>query len=135
MDTARALLVEMGFDLANLHAESFGGVRSALAQPAPEGATPPDPQDAISLPISVEFARSGKRARTSRTLPLLDLAEAHDIDINYACRIGNCGACKVKLLKGEVTGNEADGLTSSERKQGYVLTCTAQPTTDCILDA
>jgi len=33
----------------------------------------------------------------------LEFAEAHGLTPDYGCRSGQCGACKVKLLKGKVS--------------------------------
>ena len=33
---------------------------------------------------------------------LLEELEAQNLDVNYNCRSGFCGACRVKLVKGEV---------------------------------
>lgn len=68
-------------------------------------------------------------------MPLLDLAEAHDIDLDYGCRSGNCGDCKVRLLQGEVDQESTAGLTAEEQTAGYILTCVGVPRTDCTLDA
>ena len=68
-------------------------------------------------------------------MPLLDLAEAHDIDLDYGCRSGSCGDCKVRVLKGDVEQEVDDGLTPAEKDAGYILSCVGKPVTDCTLDA
>ncbi len=35
----------------------------------------------------------GERSENRRANALLDLAEEQDIDVDYGCRAGNCGAC------------------------------------------
>ncbi len=133
MDTVGALLKEMGFDRARLHQESFGAAKSANVDPPAVFR-----ESTVSLPtprraVKVEFARSGKTAITDGQKSLLDLAEEHQINLDYACRAGDCGACKCRLLKGEV--QDQGQLTPEERAQGYVLSCIARPTSDCIVAA
>ena len=144
MGSAKDILAEMGFDLSRLHSESFGGVRTAVADKTLP-ARPGDGQAFASvLPkrviapardtIRVEFARSGKIVMTDGQASLLDLAEAHDIDLDYGCRSGSCGDCRCLLLRGTVDMSADSGLTPSDRKQGYVLACVAKPTGHCIVD-
>jgi ferredoxin-NADP reductase/anaerobic selenocysteine-containing dehydrogenase len=137
MDAARAILTDMEFDLKNLHAESFGGVRTSVAdKPAPIGSHAQDVEDEVAVgSFGVSFVRSGKTQRADGRATLLDIAEASDVDIDYACRVGSCGACRTRLVDGEVTCEDDGGLTPDERAQGYVLTCVARPRTDCTLDA
>jgi ferredoxin len=85
--------------------------------------------------LAIEFARSGKTARTDGKLPLLDVAEANDVDVGYSCRSGNCGECKVKLLHGEAAMSVDDGLAPADRAAGYILSCVALPKTNCVIDA
>ncbi len=54
----------------------------------------------------------------------------------YGCRNGSCGACKTKLISGEVDyGNYAEhALTKNEKQQGMVLLCQARPLCDIKID-
>ena len=145
MDAVTAILRETRFNLANLHTESFAGVRTSRAGKAAP-ATPVHPSSATVLlaeeeeeraygSITVEFARSAKKAMTDGTLSLLDLAEDHDLDIGYGCRAGSCGDCKVRVLSGRVEMESEEGLHPDEKAAGYVLTCVGRPVTDCVVDA
>jgi len=80
-------------------------------------------------------ARSAKQATTDGARTLLDLAEAHDLDIGYGCRAGSCGDCKVRVISGRVEMDSEDGLRPDEKAGGYVLTCVGRPATDCVVDA
>lgn len=126
MAEAKRLLGEMGFDLAHLHAESFGAARTAPVV-TPDGTEEGE--------FHVEFARAGKRVRAKKTLPLLELAESHDVTLDYGCRTGSCGDCKVRLLSGEVASGGDGGLTDEERAAGWVLSCVSTPKADCVIDA
>ena len=85
--------------------------------------------------MEIQFARAGKTVRSDGTMPLLDLAEEYDVDIDYGCRSGSCGDCKIKLLGGEVDADTDEGLTPEEIEAGYILTCVARPKGKCTIDA
>ena len=85
--------------------------------------------------IEVQFAKSGTVAKTDGAMVLLDLAEAHDIDLDYGCRTGSCGECKCRVLEGEVDSDCDTGLGPEEKAAGYVLTCVTRPRGNCTLDA
>jgi ring-1,2-phenylacetyl-CoA epoxidase subunit PaaE len=44
-----------------------------------------------------------------------------------------CTACRGKALSGKVKLDEEEGLSQSERKEGYVLTCVGHPLTDDVV--
>jgi len=133
MDTARTVLGEIGFDMARLHAESFAASRSKFDEPS--GVAAAQPADDPAEQVTLEFARSGQRVSGDKRLPLLDLAEAHGIELEYGCRTGNCGECKVRLLHGEAASDSDFALSEAERSAGWVLSCVAKARGDCVLDA
>lgn len=59
--------------------------------------------------------------------PLLESLEAHDIRIEYQCRQGYCGACRVKLVEGRV---DYDEPPLAYIKDEEILTCCSKPITD-----
>jgi len=136
MDAARGILDEMGFDLAKLHSESFGGVRTSIADKAgPLGGGAAEEAGAEAGNFMIEFAGAGVNARTDGRASVLDVAEEHDIDLDYGCRTGSCGDCKAKLISGDVDLTNDEGLEPGERDAGYILTCVAHPKGDCVIDA
>jgi ring-1,2-phenylacetyl-CoA epoxidase subunit PaaE len=44
-----------------------------------------------------------------------------------------CTACRGKALSGQVKLDEEEGLSQSERAEGYVLTCVGHPLTDDVV--
>ncbi len=58
---------------------------------------------------------------------LLDCLDDAGIDIPYSCRGGNCGACEVRLLSGEVEWIQ-DPCYDVQGKD--ILTCSVIPTSD-----
>jgi ferredoxin-NADP reductase/anaerobic selenocysteine-containing dehydrogenase len=128
MESAKSILSQMEFDPAKIHLESFGGART----PSSSGLEPAD--DAEAKKFEITFARTGKVAFASGSTNLLEFIEVQDVDINYGCRSGSCGDCKVRVLKGDVTMSCDDGLDAEDKANGYVLSCVATLKSDCTLD-
>jgi ring-1,2-phenylacetyl-CoA epoxidase subunit PaaE len=64
---------------------------------------------------------------------ILEAALALDIDLPYSCQAGMCTACLGTCTSGTVMMDEDDGLTESEIKEGYVLTCVGHPTSKSVV--
>lgn len=62
---------------------------------------------------------------------LLDALDEAGFDMPYSCRGGNCGACEVKLVSGEV---ESIQDTAYEPDKGYILTCSVIPINDITIE-
>lgn len=64
---------------------------------------------------------------------ILETALDLDIDLPYSCQSGLCTACRGKCLSGKVKMDEEEGLSDSEKEEGYVLTCVGHPLTDDVV--
>lgn len=64
---------------------------------------------------------------------ILESALDQGIDLPYSCQSGLCTACRGKALSGKVRLDEEEGLSQSERNEGYVLTCVGHPLTDDVV--
>ncbi|HNT51579.1 MAG TPA: ferredoxin--NADP reductase, partial [Cyclobacteriaceae bacterium] len=64
---------------------------------------------------------------------ILETALDNGIDLPYSCQSGLCTACRGKALSGQVKLDEEEGLSQSERAEGYVLTCVGHPITDDVV--
>lgn len=62
---------------------------------------------------------------------LLEVFEHHDIDVEYQCREGYCGSCRMRLVSGEVTYSEKPLAFIPE---GDVLPCCCLPVGDVELE-
>jgi ferredoxin len=120
MESARQILANLKVQMEHINQESFG------SQAAPES----------SLPDStVEFFRSGRSCAIQSGKTLLQVAEENGIPIPSACRQGQCGTCKSRLLAGHVIMGTEQGLPPHLKAEGFVLTCVGHANGPVKLDA
>lgn len=128
MDAARAFLLELGVPRERIRFESFG----------PGAAAPPReeiPAATSAVLPTLTFARSNKSASLPANRTVLEVAESIGVEIEWSCRSGTCGSCKVKLLSGTVSMEVEDGLDAEDRAAGLVLACQARATADIAVEA
>lgn len=63
---------------------------------------------------------------------ILDAGLDANIDMPYSCQSGLCTACRAKCIEGEVSLDDAEGLSDKEKAEGYVLLCVGKPKSDKI---
>ncbi len=108
MAATRQALLAAGIDAAQIHEEKF---------------TSPT-QRKSRLPVAPQPIRVGDKTVTAQPgQTILEAALAANVSLPFSCTMGGCGACKVRVVDGEVDMDEPSCLTAAERAEGYVLSC------------
>ncbi len=84
------------------------------------------------MSFKVRIAQVGRTIDVPKDATILATALDAGIDYPFGCQSGNCGACKSRLVRGEVRLDEYSefALTDEERKRGLILACRAKPCQD-----
>jgi NAD(P)H-flavin reductase/ferredoxin len=95
----------------------------------------PTQADSLNLPV-LKLPQMERRISVAEGHTLLSTALEVGIPYPHSCTSGRCGACKSRLLEGEVTlGKHSPfALTDEERAGGLILACRAVPTTDVTVE-
>ena len=134
MADVETALTEFGVTSDRLYAEIFnGGVSSTPGVVGAVKKAPHRPPLDLETGPLVSFARSGVTAHwnSSAYQSVLELAEACDIPVRWACRAGVCHSCESGLVSGKVA-YEPQPLDLPAT--GNVLICCSRPVGDVVVD-
>lgn len=129
MKNVEALLAEHSIPADKIFKESF--VSGVLDKAKKEEATGSSEKKAREVTIRYDGNEYKIMVEHNRTI--LETALDKGIDLPYSCQSGLCTACRGKALSGQVKLDEEEGLSKSERAEGYVLTCVGHPLTDDVV--
>jgi ferredoxin-NADP reductase/MOSC domain-containing protein YiiM len=133
MNDLTAGLAAWGVAPSRIHTEIFGAGASITPGIAASPRRPPHAPAGLpgSGPL-VSFARSGLDVRWGPKFEsLLELAEACDVPVRWACRTGVCHTCETALVAGTV-GYRPDPVDAPA--DGNVLICCSHPEGDVAID-
>jgi ferredoxin-NADP reductase len=130
MDAIKAIFTELAIPPDRLKTEAFGTPRPA---PAAAGTTA-KPTAPATGPL-VTFSKNNKSARIHIDQTILELSEELAIGIEFSCRVGTCGVCKVKMTSGEVEMAVEDALEPDDKANSIILACQAKPKVDVTVEA
>lgn len=131
MQAVKSILNEVGVPPDQVKTETF--LTPEPGVPRPPG-SPISAPSAVAAPIC-SFVRSGKTAPLPADKTILDASEDVGVNIDYSCRQGYCGVCKIKLLSGQVTMAVDDGLAAEDKALGFILACQAKASADVTVEA
>lgn len=134
MDTVKAMLDELGVPADRIHTENFGSTQKPTAKVA-KGQEEAAAEKKAEQQPAVTFTTSDQSTEMEPDETVLEASERVDVDIDYSCRVGTCGECRVKLLSGEVSMETEDGLEPGDKEQGIILACQAKPKNDVSVEA
>jgi 3-ketosteroid 9alpha-monooxygenase subunit B len=160
MKLAVAALKELEFPRARRHQEKFislGGnpfgdlhdqevAEHEIEDAEHDPDDPDDPDDAVEAqagpdedqpqgPVKLEVELDGQQYVFDDWAPgtkMLEHLESKGVKAPYSCREGECSACAVRLLEGEVKMLHNDVLDDEDIAEGIRLGCQAVPVTDTV---
>jgi 3-ketosteroid 9alpha-monooxygenase subunit B len=98
-----------------------------------EGEPPESPPEPGSVHLEVELdGETYVYDDWAPTTKLLEHLEAKGIKAPYSCREGECSACAVRLLEGDVKMLNNDVLDEDDLAEGLRLACQSLPVTDVV---
>ena len=130
MDLIKAILTELGVPSDRVKTEAFGATKPAPAAPG----TTAKPAAPATGPV-VTFSNNNKSAKIHIDQTVLELSEELGIGIDFSCRVGTCGLCKVKMTSGEVEMAVEDALDTDDKAKGIILACQAKPKGEVVVEA
>ncbi len=129
MDAMVGMLKELGVPDDLIKTEAFGPAKKPAEKalsaevPVPVGAP------------AVNFTKSGKSTQLPPDQTVLEAAESIGVEIDNSCLSGQCGLCKIKLCKGQVTMECDDALSDEDKAAGLILACQAKSTENLEVEA
>ncbi len=130
MDAVKAILAEIGVPPDQIKTELFGATKPTPGAPG----TTANKSVPATGPL-VMFSKNNKSAKIHVDETVLELSEELGIGIEFSCRVGTCGVCKVKMASGEVEMAVQDALDADDKTNGIILACQAKPTGDIVVEA
>jgi len=133
MSDLTAGLTALGVAPDRIHTEMFGAGPSRTPGIAASPLRPPHlPAGVVGSGPLVSFARTGLNVRWGSSFQsLLELAEACDVPVRWACRTGVCHTCETGLVAGKI-GYRPDPIDAPA--DGNLLICCSQPEGDVVID-
>jgi ring-1,2-phenylacetyl-CoA epoxidase subunit PaaE len=130
MKNVEALLGEQKIPSNKIFKESF--VQGTIDKEQKKEVVPTTSAN-VERTVTIKYDGQEYKVSVKPTDTILNSALDQGIDLPYSCQSGLCTACRGKALSGQVKLDEEEGLSKSERDEGYVLTCVGHPLTDDVV--
>lgn len=135
MKAIKSMLQEAGFDMDRYHEESFGATPVEDVELAEKHADAAEIESQQPKEmVQVSFTDAGKEVAVALGTNLNEAAKEAGVNIDKACGVGICGACRVKVVSGDFEMIQNGGITEEEIEQGYVLSCCTNVTGNMEID-
>ncbi|HEX7015456.1 MAG TPA: ferredoxin--NADP reductase [Cyclobacteriaceae bacterium] len=128
MKNVESLLGAYSIPPEQIRKESF--VQGTIDKPARKE---DQEEELVEREVTIRFDGEEYKIMVPPHKAILETALDAGIDLPYSCQSGLCTACRGKALSGKVRLDEEEGLSASERAEGYVLTCVGHPLTDDVV--
>ena len=128
MKNVETLLAEQKIPDEKIFKESFVQGTIDKAQKKEEKSS-----EIIAREVTIHYDGQEYKVKVEPNKTILLTALDMGIDLPYSCQSGLCTACRGRALSGKVKMDEEEGLSQSERDEGYVLTCVGHPMTDDVV--
>lgn len=130
MKNVELLLAQQNIPREKIFKESF--VQGTIDKDKKEAAAPTGDANA-AREVTIRYDGQEYKVTVAPQATILESALDQGIDLPYSCQSGLCTACRGKALSGKVKLDEEEGLSQSEKEEGYVLTCVGHPLTDDVV--
>jgi CDP-4-dehydro-6-deoxyglucose reductase len=89
------------------------------------------------MPFTITIKPSNHSFTAEADETILEAGLRHGYTMPYSCRDGVCGACKGKILQGEVDYGEYQSfaLSNAEKAAGAALFCKSKPKSDLVIES
>jgi len=129
MENVSMALKELIVNPDKIHIEYFSA--PVAAEEIKKEEVPPVVAAGVKATIILDKAKHEVILKNNETI--LEGAIRIGIDPPFACQGGSCCTCRALLEEGEVKMAVNYGLSSSEVKKKYILTCQSRPTTPTVV--
>jgi len=131
MKNVDTLLSQQQIPKEKIFKESF--VTPTIDKELKKEATTTSTTEKKAYEVTVRYDGQEHKFTVQPNRSILETALDMGIDLPYSCQSGLCTACRGKAVSGTVKLDEEEGLSASERAEGYVLTCVGHPMSDDVV--
>jgi ring-1,2-phenylacetyl-CoA epoxidase subunit PaaE len=131
MKNVESLLEQRNISKEKIFKESF--VQGTIDKDQKKEESPAASGELKAREVTIRYDGQEYKIIVPPNKAILETALDQGIDLPYSCQSGLCTACRGKALSGKVKLDEEEGLSQSERAEGYVLTCVGHPLTDDVV--
>ncbi len=132
MDEAQAALGFLGIEKSAIYREIF---TAPIADPEDVAKAAAAEAKRGDYTITVRLDGKEKQVLVKNNQTILEAVIGVGMDPPFACQMGVCCTCRAMCHAGKIEMEEDEGLSDTEIKEGFVLTCQSHPlTADVVIE-